>query len=62
MLLIVVDGNQEACHSQGRVVELPTVVNRCTACNGRIVMGEGHVFTRQGKGEGHEMIQKKGEK
>ena len=39
MLLIVVDGNQEACHSQGRVVELPTVVNRCTACNGRIVMG-----------------------
>ena len=44
MLLIVVDnGNQEACHSQGRVVELQMVVNWCT-CNGRIGVGESYQF------------------
>lgn len=44
MLLIVVDnGNQEACHSQGRFVELPMVVSRYI-CNGRTGMGEGDRF------------------
>ena len=44
MLLIVVDnGNQEACHSQRRVVELLMVVSRCIY-NVRIGMGEGQRF------------------
>ena len=38
---MVENGNQEACHSQGRVVELQMVVNWCI-CNGRIGVGEGY--------------------
>ena len=56
MLLIVVDnGNQEACHSQRRVVELLMVVSRCIY-NVRIGMGEGQRFLfclRRGGGGGH---------
>ena len=43
LLMVVVNGNQEACHSQGRVVELQMVVNWCI-CNGRIGVGEGYWF------------------
>ena len=50
MLLIVVhvdNDKQEACRSQGRVVELPIVLNWCIhVCKGRIGMGRvtGFVF------------------
>ena len=65
MLLIVVhvdNGKQEACRSQGRVVELPIVVNWCIhVCKGRIGMGRvtGFVLSEM---EGHEIFQKTDEK
>ena len=40
---MVDNGNQEACPSQGRVVEQQMVVNWCI-CNGRIGVGEGYRF------------------
>ena len=61
MLLIVVhvdNGKQEACRSQGRVVELPIVLNWCIhVCKGRIGMGRviGFVLSEM---EGHEIFQK----
>ena len=65
MLLIVVhvdNDKQEACRSQGRVVELPIVLNWCIhVCKGRIGMGRviGFVLSEM---EGHEIFQKTDEK
>ena len=66
MLLIQVvhvdNDKQEACRSQGRVVELPIVLNWCIhVCKGRIGMGRviGFVLSEM---EGHEIFQKTDEK
>ena len=65
MLLVVVHvdkGKQEACRSQGRVVELPIVLKWCIhVCKGRIGMGRvtGFVLSEM---EGHEIFQKTDEK
>ena len=58
LLLFVGYGNQLACHSQGRVLEFPIVVNRCI-CNGRIGMGEVTCLPRKEKGRATNFFRKK---